>query len=176
MKSPQILRGSFSAVWTAMIATRYSVCSIFEIYKIFILLHRSDLKISAKSSTFLKEWSISKNDIPFSLRFSMNFNFLRFFCENLFLFAGISQKIQIMFRKWYHFSRFWERSALHTSARAQKRRRKIHCSYFPKELKFSYFLRRIDIFRCSCFLCSLGDCAYSRLAKKVKHSGNDWNF
>ena len=40
------MRGSFSAVSTATIATKYSFFRIFEIYKISILLHRSDLKIS----------------------------------------------------------------------------------------------------------------------------------
>jgi len=44
-KSPQILRGSFSSVWTATIAR---VGEFFELYKICIPLHRSDRKISAK--------------------------------------------------------------------------------------------------------------------------------
>jgi len=44
----QTLRGSFSAQSTATIATKYSfVKEFFEIYKILILLHRSNLKISA---------------------------------------------------------------------------------------------------------------------------------
>ena len=77
--------GSFSAVWTATIATKYSFCRVFEpffeIYKIFILLHRSDLKISAKNRP-----NFCQNLLFFEFfsRFSMNFAiFRRNFSENL---------------------------------------------------------------------------------------------
>ena len=77
-KHPQTLRGSFSAGSTATIATKYSFFRFFEIYNIFILLHRSDLKISAENRpNFCWNFFISS-------RFSANFAiFLRIFDEIL---------------------------------------------------------------------------------------------
>ena len=49
MKSLQASRGSFSAVSTPPIARIGAFFNIFEIYKMYRLLHRSDVKISAKS-------------------------------------------------------------------------------------------------------------------------------
>ena len=59
-----------------------------EIYKICILLHRSDLKFSQKSSTFFREWIMNFRFFIFVLNFAF---FLRNFVEML---SGFRDKFQ----------------------------------------------------------------------------------
>ena len=59
-QNDQTLEGSFSFVSTPNFATEYSLEALDAIYKIYILLHRSDLNIPAtlRSTSF----AISKSD------------------------------------------------------------------------------------------------------------------
>ena len=49
---PQTLRGSFSAVSTPILRENTGWKALDEIYKIYKLLNRSDLKISAKNRQY----------------------------------------------------------------------------------------------------------------------------
>lgn len=69
-QSPQLLRGSFSSVWTATIATKYSFSAFFEIYKVCILLHRSDFNVFSK-----KRFTSLHNFGDFESFFIQNFDF-----------------------------------------------------------------------------------------------------
>ena len=72
----QILRVSFSAVWTATIATKYSFCSIFrDLQDSHTFAPLRSKKFSKKSSKFLAEWS--ESFISFHSRFSIEFAIFR---------------------------------------------------------------------------------------------------
>ena len=75
MKSPQTLRGSFSAVSTATIATKYSFFRVFrDLQDSHTFAPPRSQNFSEKPSNFLPEW---KWNSIFHSRFSMNFAIFR---------------------------------------------------------------------------------------------------
>ena len=98
---PQTLRGSFSAVWTATIATKYSFCSIFrDLQDSHTFAPLRSQNFSEKPSKLLPEWK-------WNFIFIRVFRWiLRFFCENL---MKICRNFAEMFGKWQTVPRFCEK-------------------------------------------------------------------
>ena len=86
---PQTSRGSFSAVSTPILQVNTRWKALDEIYKLRILLHRSDFKIPVKNRQhFFREW---KNELIFFPIFSVEFCI--FSAKFWWLFFQISRQI-----------------------------------------------------------------------------------
>ena len=101
MKSPQILRGLFSAVWTATIATKYSFCSIFE-WLIFRDLQNYLAKFSKICKILQQISDFRKNQHFFFAKIRKFHNFfqiLRFFLQSFAKNQRFSQKSVLFLQK-----------------------------------------------------------------------------
>ena len=140
--SPQFFRGSFTAVWTATIARKDAFCSIFEIYMIYILLHRSDFKnsenlfcefsdfLSEKSKMFIKNVILTSN---FDVWKGMNFLHEWYGCS--YLQSQLGCELQCL------------RTSFHERLKSWSRRHFILFNGILKEL-FSYFRQVLAKIHC----------------------------